>query len=74
MNVQYNQPNPKSEVQISIGKSFSAAFKEASFVAIQLPRCPPITGGLTVKDTLVVASVQSVLVCPLQNTVPYVIT
>ena len=35
------QPNPKSGVQISIRKTFSAAFKEGSFVAIQLPRLPP---------------------------------
>ena len=45
--VRHIQPNPKSEVQISIGKSFSAAFKEASFVAIQLPRWPPFSSGLT---------------------------
>ena len=31
----------------SIGKSFSAAFKEASFVAIQLPRLPAFSLDLT---------------------------
>ena len=41
------QPNPKSEVQISIENVISGPVKEGSFVAIQLPRWPPITGGLT---------------------------
>ena len=47
MNVSYIQPNPKSEVQISIENVISAAFKEASFVAIQLPRLPPFSCGST---------------------------
>ena len=42
MNERLIQPNPASEVQISIGKSFSAAFKEGS----PLPRSgPPLVVG-----------------------------
>ena len=33
------QPDPKPEVQISIGESFSAAFKEGSPLP---PSCPPL--------------------------------
>ena len=39
-----------SEVQISIENVISGPVKEASLVAIQLPRWPPITGGLTWGD------------------------
>ena len=42
------QPNPKSEVQISIENVISGPVKEASFVAIQLPRLPPFSLDLTI--------------------------
>ena len=41
------QPNPKSEVQISIENVISGPVKEGSFVAIQLPRLPPFSCGST---------------------------
>ena len=40
------QPNPKSEVQISIENVISGPVKEGYFVAIQLPRLPPFSSGL----------------------------
>ena len=48
MNVSHNQPNPKSEVQISIENVIRGPVKEGSFVAIQLPRLPPFSLDLTV--------------------------
>ena len=44
------QPNPKSEVQISIENVIRGPVKEGSFVAIQLPRWPPFFSlGLTAR-------------------------
>ena len=43
------QPNPKSEVQISIENVIRGQVKEASLVAIQLPRWPPFSLDLTRK-------------------------
>ena len=47
MIVRHIQPNPESEVQISIENIIRGQVKEGSFVAIQLPRWPPFSSGST---------------------------